>query len=128
MITLFRSVFAPPRHLILLVAAIWVGLALAEKRTERYNVSKAVLDNIVYYSLLGYILGGRIMYALSHIAAFLQSPLSLFSLNPDLFDPFGALVVALLVGFIYGQRERLSSWSLLDSLTPLFATIAIGLS
>ena len=35
MISFFRTVFAPPRHLILLLAAVWIGLALAEKRAER---------------------------------------------------------------------------------------------
>jgi phosphatidylglycerol:prolipoprotein diacylglycerol transferase len=50
------------------------------------------------------------------------------SINPDLFDATGALIAAVLVGFIYGQRQKLPLWSTLDALTPLFATIAIGLS
>jgi phosphatidylglycerol---prolipoprotein diacylglyceryl transferase len=128
MISLFRSLFAPPRHLILLLLALWIGLTLAEKRAERHHVSKETLNSTVYYSLFGYILGGRILYALSYFSAFAQSPLSLFSPNPDLFDPFGGLVVALLVGVVYGQRQKLSLWPTLDALTPLFATIAIGLS
>ena len=128
MITLFRSLFAPPRNLILLLAALWIGLALAEKRAERHNVSKDALNNIVYYSIIAYILGGRLTYALANFSAFTQSPLSIFSLNPDLFDPFGALAVALLVGLVYGRRQRLSLWPALDALTPLFAAIAVGLS
>ena len=128
MITLFRSLFAPPRNLILLLAALWIGLALAEKRAERHNVSKDALNNMVYYSIIAYILGGRLTYALANFSAFTQSPLSIFSLNPDLFDPFGALAVALLVGLVYGRRQRLSLWPALDALTPLFAAIAVGLS
>jgi len=124
----FRSLFAPPRHLILLVAALWIGLAIAERRAERHNVSKETLNNIVYYGILGYILGGRVLYVLEHFSAFIQSPLSLFSLNPDLFDPFGALMVALLLGFVYGQRQKLPFWPTLDLLTPLFAVLAIGLA
>ena len=128
MVSLFRSLFAPPRHLILLLAALWVGLALAEKRSERHGISKETLNNLVYYSILGYILGGRVLYALSHFSAFAQSPFSLFSPNPDLFDPFAALMSSLLVGFVYGQRQKLSLWPALDALTPFFATLAIGLS
>lgn len=128
MIALFRSLFAPPRHFILLVAALWIGLTLAEKRAERHNVSKDALNNIVFYSLFGYIIGGRVLYALSHFSAFTQNPVSLISLNPDLFDPLGALVVALLIGFVYGRRQRLLLWPTFDALTPLFATIAIGLA
>ncbi|HSK87687.1 MAG TPA: prolipoprotein diacylglyceryl transferase family protein [Anaerolineales bacterium] len=128
MIPFFRSIFAPPRHLILLVAALWIGLALAEKRSERHGISREVLNNIVFYSLFGYILGGRLLYALSNISAFAQSPLSLFSLNLDLFDPLAALGTAFIVGLIYGSRKKLPFWSTLDALTPLFATLAIGLS
>jgi phosphatidylglycerol:prolipoprotein diacylglycerol transferase len=124
----FRSIFAPPRHLILLVAALWIGLALAEKRAARHRLSKEALNNIVYYSLFGYILGGRLLYALANFSAFAASPLSLFSLNLDLFDPLAALSVAVLVGVVYGSRQKLPLWPALDALTPLFALIAIGLA
>jgi len=128
MIDSFRSLFAPPRHFILIVAAMWIGLALAEKRTERYGVSKEQLNNIAFYSLFGYIIGGRLIFTLSNLSAFSQSPLSVFSPNPDLFDPLGGLVVVILVGFVYGQRQKLQFWGTLDALTPIFATLAIGLS
>jgi phosphatidylglycerol---prolipoprotein diacylglyceryl transferase len=128
MISLFRSLFAPPRHLILLLAALWIGLALAEKRAERENVSKDAIDNLVYYSLFGYILGGRLLFALSNYSVFIQSPRNLFSLNLDLFDPMAALAVAVLVGFMYRSRHKLPLWPALDALTPLFAVLAIGLS
>jgi phosphatidylglycerol:prolipoprotein diacylglycerol transferase len=128
MLNLFRDLFAPPRHLILLVIAAWLGLSLAEKRSEQHGISKEMLNNITFYSLLGYVIGGRVLYAAAHFSAFSKSPLSLFTLNPDLFDPLSAALTAILVGFIYGQRHRLSLWPALDSLTPLFAVTAIGLS
>ena len=128
MITIFRSLFAPPRHFILLLAALWLGLSLAEKRADKDGISKDVLSNIVYYSVLGYVLGGRLLFVLENISAFAQSPLSIISINPDLFDPTGALVVALPVGFVYGRQQKLPIWTTLDALTPLFAVLAIGLS
>jgi len=128
MIEAFRALFAPPRHFILIVAALWIGLALAEKRTERHGVSKDQLNNMAFYSLFGYIIGGRLLFALANISAFMQSPLSIFSPNPDLFDPTSGLLTAILVGFIYGQRQRLQLWGTLDALTPIFAMLAIGLS
>jgi len=128
MIETFRSLFAPPRHFILIVVALWVGLTLAEKRSERHGVSKEQLNNIAFYSLFGYIIGGRLLFALSNLSAFSQSPLSIFSPNPDLFDPTGGLAVAVLVGFIHGQRQKLQLWRTLDALTPIFAVLAIGFS
>ncbi|HKJ38545.1 MAG TPA: prolipoprotein diacylglyceryl transferase family protein, partial [Anaerolineales bacterium] len=128
MIEAFRSLFAPPRHFILLVAALWIGLTLAEKRTQKHGVSKEQLNNMVFYGLFAFIIGGRVLFALSNISAFAQSPLSIFSPNPDLFDPTSGLLTALLFGFIYGQRQKLPFWGTLDSLTPVFAMITIGLS
>ena len=128
MIEVFRSIFAPPRHLILLIAALWLGLYLSEKRVERHNISIDALNNIVYYSILGYIVGGRVLFALANLPAFTQSPLSVFSINADLFDPVGGFATALLVGFAYGRNQKLSLWSPLDALTPVFATLAIGLA
>lgn len=128
MLTLFRSLFAPPRHLVLLLAALWLGLVLAERRAARHGVSRDALNNIVFYGLAGYILGGRLIYALSHSSAFLQSPLSIFSLNLDLFDPLAGLAAAALTGLVYGSRQKLPLWDTLDALTPLFAVLTIGLS
>ncbi|MFT3894107.1 MAG: prolipoprotein diacylglyceryl transferase [Anaerolineales bacterium] len=128
MINLFRTLFAPPRHLILLLAAMWLGLALAEKRADRHGISKDALNNIVFYSIIAYIIGGRVLFAVSNLSAFTKSPLSLFSVNVDLFDPLGALVVALLVGFVYGYRQELPLWGTLDALTPFFAILAVGLA
>ena len=127
MIELFRSLFTPPRHMILLVAAIWLGLTLAEKRTARTKVSAEALNNLAFYGLIAFAVGGRLLYGLGHIEAFLKSPLSLFALNPDLFDPFGGIAIAALTMLIYGQRQRLDLWDALDALTPLFAVLAIGI-
>jgi phosphatidylglycerol---prolipoprotein diacylglyceryl transferase len=123
----FLTLFAPPRHMILLVIAAWIGLTLAEKRTERHGLSSENINNLIFYGLLAFILGGRISFIAQHISAFIESPLSVFSVNPDLFDTFGALVAAILAALIFGQRNKLSFWSTLDALTPFFAVIAIGL-
>jgi phosphatidylglycerol:prolipoprotein diacylglycerol transferase len=127
MIETFRTLFAPPRHFLLIVAALWLGLSLAEKRSERHGLSKEQLNNLTFYALLAYLIGGRAAFALSHLSAFAQSPFSLFSPNPDLFDPTSGLMGTLLVGLIYGQRQKLQLWHTLDALTPLFATLTIGL-
>lgn len=128
MIPLFRSLFAPPRHLILPLAALWIGLALAERRAARRNVPKEALNIIVYYSLFGYIFGGRLLYALENLSAFVQSPLSLISFNTDLFDPLAGLISAVIIGFMSGTQQKVPLWHALDALTPLLATFMAGLA
>ena len=103
------------------------GLYLAEKRSTRHGINNDDLNNIIFFPLIGYLFGGRILYALENLSAFTQNPASLVSLNLDLFDPFSGLVVAVIVALVYGQRRNLSFWSTLDALTPLFAVFALGL-
>ena len=126
MLTQFRNLFSPPRDLILVVAAIWFGLFLAEKHSKKHDISNDDLNNIVFLPLIGYLLGGRILFALENLSAFAQNPQSLISLNLDLFDPIGGFVVAIIIAMVYGQRRNLSLWPTLDALTPLFAVFAIG--
>jgi phosphatidylglycerol---prolipoprotein diacylglyceryl transferase len=127
MINLFRSLFAPPRHLILVLAALWLGLTLGEKRVSRHGIAKEAFNNLGYYSLLGYVLGGRLLFVLEHLQVFMKTPLSVLSPNTDLFDPLGALATAVVVALIYGQKQKLPLWSTLDALTPFFAVLAIGI-
>lgn len=126
-LTLYRNLFSPPRDLILVLVALWLGLLLAEKRSNRHGIHNDDLNNMVFFPLVGFVIGGRILYALANLSAFRQNPASLFSTNLGLFDPFGGLAVALVVALIYGQKRRLPFWSTLDALTPFFAVFALGL-
>jgi prolipoprotein diacylglyceryltransferase len=127
MLELFQNLFAPPRHMILLIAAAWIGLTLAEKRSERHGVSRDDINNLTFYGLLAFVLGGRVSFVLQNFAVFVKKPIDIISINPDLFDAFGAVVAALLVMLVYGQRKGLSLWNTLDALTPFFAILAVGL-
>ncbi len=127
MIELFRNLFAPPRHIILLVVALWIGLTLSEKRAARHKVNGQALNNLVFYALMAFVAGGRILFAVAQLEAFAKSPFSLFALNPDLFDPLGGLAAAFITALVYGQRKGLALWPTLDTLTPFFATVMVGI-
>lgn len=127
MLEIFRTLFAPPRHFIFLIVAAWLGLALAERRAPRHGLDREGLSNLIFYSLLGYLLGGRLLYAAAHLPAFLQSPASLVSPNTDLFDPLGGIAAGLGTAWILGRRKQLPLWTTLDALTPFFAVVAVGL-
>lgn len=127
MLTTFRNLFSPPRHMILLVIAAWIGLTLAEKRSERHGISKDNLNNMIFYGLTSFVIGGRISFILQNFPAFLKGPLGIISINPDIFDPLGAAALAFIVVLLYGQRRSLSFWPVLDALTPLLAILSIGI-
>ena len=127
MLEIFRSLFAPPRDLILPIIAAWLGLVLAERRSHREGVSKEALNNLVFYGLIAFVISGRFFHALSHLPAYLASPLSLFSPNPDLFDLTGALVGTALIMLLLCRRQKIPILNALDALTPFFAVLAIGI-
>ena len=106
MLTLFRNLFSPPRHMILLAIAVWIGITLAEKRAERNGISKDDLNNITFHGLLAFIIGGRISFVLQNIPAFIKSPLDIISINPDIFDPFGAMAIAFMPALVYRSTPR----------------------
>jgi phosphatidylglycerol:prolipoprotein diacylglycerol transferase len=128
MIEAIQNWFAPPRHLILLVIALWFGWWLAEKIAKREGkVNEAAFSNLTFYGLLAFVLGGRVLYALGNFDIFSRSPLSIFSPNPQLFDPFLGGAAAIVTMLAYGQRNKLPFWPTLDALTPLLAALMLGL-
>jgi phosphatidylglycerol:prolipoprotein diacylglycerol transferase len=127
MLSAFLNLFAPPRHMILLIAAAWIGLTLAEKRAERHGVGRDDLNNLTFYALIAFVLGGRVSFILQNLAAFVKKPIDIVSINPDLFDAFGGIAAAVIAGLIYGQRRNLKFWLALDALAPFLAIIAVGL-
>ncbi|MBI5934640.1 MAG: prolipoprotein diacylglyceryl transferase [Chloroflexi bacterium] len=128
MIEAIQNWFAPPRHLILLVIALWFGWWLAERIVKREGkVHEAAFSNLTFYGLLAFVIGGRVLYALDNLAVFSLSPLSIFSPNPQLFDPFFAGTAAIVTMLVYGQRAKLPFWQTLDALTPLLAALMLGL-
>ena len=72
------------------------------------------------------LIGARLGYVFQYPNAFLESPLSLVSLNPGLLDPFAGFAAGLIGMLVYGQRAKLTFWNTLDALTPLLAVMAVG--
>lgn len=126
MLESFRDLFAPPRHMLFLIAAFWIGQLLAEKRCEQRGLAREKFESLSLYTLGGFLVAGRLLFVLRNLSAFAGSPLNAFSINPDLFDPQGGLLGAGVVLLMAAQRLKLSPWSLLDAGTPLFAVLAVG--
>lgn len=127
-LALFRAIFAPPRDLILLLAAGWVGLSLADTWARRTSIGEKIIDALVMWMALAFVLGGRLFFLASHLSATISSPASIVSLNIAAFDPWGGLASAAIAAAIFMQRRRLPVWQTLDLLTPLFAILAIGIA
>lgn len=112
---------------LVLLAGLWIGLTLSERRAKRGGENPAHLYNLVFIAIIAGIIGARLSYALTYPDAFTANLLSLVSLNPGLLDPFAGGLIALAAGAIYMYRKQLPLWATLDALTPLFAVMAIAI-
>jgi phosphatidylglycerol:prolipoprotein diacylglycerol transferase len=111
---------------LILLVGLWLGLTLAERYARQFKSNPADVYNLVFVGLVSGILGARLTFVLLHLSAFISNPLSLVSLNPDLLDLSGGIVIALAAITIFGSRKKLQLWSTLDAITPIFAVIAIA--
>ena len=113
---------------LILLAGLWLGLWLAERKYPGFAVQPAVVNNLVFAGLVSLVVGGRITFIAENLAAFVKSPASLISLNPALFDMPAGVLIGLGVCGWYGLRRRVQFWSLLDALTPGLAVMMIALA
>ncbi len=112
---------------LILLAGLWLGMWLAEKKYPRFAVQPAVVNNLVFAGLVSMAVGGRIAFIAENLSSFIKSPASLISLNPALLDVPAGVMLGLGVSGWYGMRRRVQFWSLLDALTPVLAVMMIAL-
>lgn len=115
---------------LLLLLGVWLGTLMSERVARQNQLSASAVSNMIFYALIGGILGARLGYVLRFLELYIQSPLGIIALNPNTLSPLEGVVAALLVAFIFGQRNELPLWKTLDVLTPGMAVfmIFIGLT
>lgn len=113
---------------LILLLGLWIGLVISEKFSPRRGLSSSQLYNLVFLMLVAGLIGARLSIVLASPEAFIKNPVSIFSLNPGLFDYWGGFIAALLAGLVYTRKQNIQVATALDALTPLFAVLEIALS
>lgn len=108
-----------------LLLGVWLGSWVAEKEADRGNIKPEAINNLIFFGLVGGLIGARLTYAATYLNAYLANPLSLFALNANTLSPDGGLLIGLLVAFVYGQRKDLRLRPALDTLAPGLAVFMI---
>lgn len=119
-----------PLPSLIIIAGIWLGFTISERRADKYGISNKQMGNLMLLAALTGLVGARLAYVFRYPSAFYANPLDIFSRNPGLFDIYGGIVFALIASVIYIQRNNLDVFLILDSITPALALlgISIGLS
>lgn len=116
-----------PTAAFLLLIGFWLALELTEKHAPLFKVSPSAVYNMVLVSVAVGIPAARLTYAAQSPGVFLQDPLSLLTLTPQMLDPLGGLAAAVLAGLLYIRITRMALWPVLDALTTLLSVLAVVL-
>lgn len=103
------------------------GWALARKRSQApWSVIKpAQVDDLIFYCMLGVILGGRLGYCLVYgWDIWLQDPLYVFKITQGGMSFHGGLVGVMVAMWLYGRSINRGMWQMTDFVAPL---VPVGL-
>ena len=111
------------------VGGFLAGWWLARKRAakEWSLVKPEQVDDLVFYSMLGVILGGRLGYTLVYgWDQLISDPLYIFKITEGGMSFHGGLVGVIVAMWLFGRRIGLRMWEVTDFVAPL-VPIGLGL-
>jgi len=90
-------------------------------------LSKEKYSDLIFYIILGVILGGRVGYMLFYaLPEFLGNPLKLFYVHEGGMSFHGGLLGVIIAGYIFARREKISFLGGADVVMP-WAALGLGL-
>ena len=107
------------------VIGYWLFCRLMRRADSVVSLSKKQMDDLLTAIIIGVIVGGRLGYVLFYdLGYFLSHPLQILAVWHGGMSFHGGLIGVILATFIYGRRQSVSAWKILD----LLAVVApIGL-
>jgi phosphatidylglycerol:prolipoprotein diacylglycerol transferase len=105
-------------YLVGFAAAWWLGVRRI--RQERSPITRKQLDDLVFYAVLGVILGGRLGYVLFYKPAhYAANPLEIFAIWQGGMSFHGGLLGVIAAMWLYARRHGVDFLRLMDFLAPL---------
>ncbi len=111
---------------LILLAGIWVAVSLTDREAPRYSLKASLLSNMILIGLVVGILSARLWYAIRFFDVYLDSPLSLLSLNPTTLAATEGALTGLAAAAYYGYQKGFPLWTTLDAMTPGLAAFGIA--
>ena len=92
-------------YLLALAASWWLGRVLAGRRPSQWSLEE--VNDLILYTALGLVLGGRIGYVLFyHLAEFLNHPLVLLEVWRGGLSFHGGVIGALVAAVLFARRSH----------------------
>ena len=125
--TILIGSIALPTYPLLLLVALWAGLALAAHRANQLGLEGDHVYNAGLYGLIAGIIGARLWFVLSHWENYAPNIFQAFSLSRSALSTGEGLIIAGLAVLIYLQRNNVPLGTFFDAATwGLALMIIIG--
>lgn len=102
---------------LIILVGIYLFILVVEKQSRYFKINSNDLSNLIFIYLVASLIIARIAYFSKFPSLLADNPLSLFSLNPNLFDFGSGLVLSILVIYIFIQKKKINLAELLDAMT-----------
>jgi phosphatidylglycerol:prolipoprotein diacylglycerol transferase len=96
-----------------------IGLLLFIREAKRRGLNHKLLTDGVIYSLIGGIIGARIIYVVVYSPSYyLSNPLEILFIFKGGLSIHGGIIGGLLVGYLFMKRHKMPIWKTLDVVAP----------
>lgn len=111
-----------------LLAGIWIALDLVSKDAARHDENAEHAYNAGFYALIAGLIAARLGFVIAHLDAYINSPLSVFSILPgSALRPVGLAVgIAVWLGFLH--RKKMLNLNVLDASARALAVLAAAVA
>ena len=99
-------------------ACLVVGMTLVLRYGRRSGIDQHALLDAVFASVIGGIVGSRLLYIIVHARDFLDQPLGALKLWEGGMMYFGGLLFGMVCGIFVAWRRGLDLWPALDTVAP----------
>ncbi len=112
---------------ILMATAIFVGIVLASKEAKKLGLPDDLVTDIVLYTVPAGIIGARAYYVIFSWDYYQGDIMRMLNIRGGGLAIHGAIIGAMLAGYVYAKVKKLDFWQLTDMVAPsLIIGQAIG--
>ncbi len=106
---------------LMLALAVVVGTFLLVRHAKRVGLDGERMMDLVFWVVLGGVIGSRLFFVLLNLPYFLQSPVEIVMLQKGGLAWQGGVILGGLSGWFFLKKNKLPLWKVLDLVAPYLA-------
>jgi len=102
---------------VMIAIGVFLGLFLAARRGKTIGFSEDFILDLSFYMILSGIIGARLLFLIMNFQRFLEDPAGM-AFSREGFVFLGGFITAIIVGWIYIKKKKISFLKVADVLAP----------